>query len=176
VLTAGSGQILTVTFTPADAADFRSVTASVTIDVLPQSTSSPTPTTAVIIGEVPVFRRRLNKHGKPVGKPVLTGFTLDFNTPLAAAAATDPGNYRLNAVTIRRMKGKIQRVAHPVSGFVVSYTAADESVTLELTGNRTFAKGGELAVLPGVADGSGSALGGVTLFSIAPGGKTIQPS
>lgn len=74
------------------------------------------------------------------------------------------------------MKGKIERVAHPVSGFIVSYAAADDSVTLELTGSQTFPKGGELEVLAGVADGSGSVLGGTTLFSIAPGGKAIQPS
>ena len=58
----------------------------------------------MVIGEQPVFRRKLNKHGKPVGKAVLTGFTLDFNTSLGAAAASNPGNYELDTVTLKKVK------------------------------------------------------------------------
>ena len=44
VLAAGSGQTLTVTFTPADALDYTVATTSVTINVLPQPTTTPTET------------------------------------------------------------------------------------------------------------------------------------
>jgi hypothetical protein len=96
VLPTGSGQTLMVTFTPADATDFKSARSSVPIDVLPQPiptptpTPTPTPSLVMVISEQPVFQRKLNKHGKPVGKAVLTGFTLEFNTPLGASAVSNP--------------------------------------------------------------------------------------
>src|SRR5262249_48561080 len=61
-------------------------------------TPTPTPPPAMIIGEQPVFQRRVRKDGKPFGKAVLTGFTLDFNVSLGAAAATNPANYQLDNV------------------------------------------------------------------------------
>ena len=80
MLPTGNGQTLTVSFTPTDGTDFKTVTASVPINVLPQPAHRHAD--AMVIGEQPVFRRKLNKNGKPVGKAVLTGFTLDFNMPL----------------------------------------------------------------------------------------------
>ncbi len=192
VLPAGNGQILTVTFTPTDDTDFQAVTSSVSINVVPQSTStptptptptpspmptpSPTPTPVTVIGEVPVFQRKLNKHGKPVGKAVLTGFTLDFSTSLSAAAALSPGNYQLDTATTKRVKRKLDRVLHPIERFTVTYAPASDSVTLELTGTQTFPKGGQLTVLPGVTGASDIVLDGTTVFTIAPGGKSIGPS
>ena len=192
VLPAGNGQTLTVTFTPTDDTDFQAVTSSVSINVVPQSTStptptptptpspmptpSPTPTPVTVIGEVPVFQRKLNKHGKPVGKAVLTGFTLDFSTSLSAAAALSPGNYQLDTATTKRVKRKLDRVLHPIERFTVTYAPASDSVTLELTGTQTFPKGGQLTVLPGVTGASDIVLDGTTVFTIAPGGKSIGPS
>jgi hypothetical protein len=48
----------------------------------------PTPTQTVVIGEQPLLVRKLNKKGKPTGKPVLSGFTLDLSVPLNAASAS----------------------------------------------------------------------------------------
>ena len=45
----------------------------------------------------------LNKKGKPIGKAVLTGFTLEFNMPLDAAAVSNTGNYQLETVTIKKV-------------------------------------------------------------------------
>ena len=112
----------------------------------------------MVIGEQPVFRRKLNKHGKPVGKAVLTGFTLDFNTPLGAAAVSNPGNYELDTVTTRKVKKTIDRVLHPIKNFTVTYTPASDSVTLELAGHQSFPTGGQITVLPGVTGDSGSVL------------------
>jgi hypothetical protein len=49
-------------------------------------------------------------------------------------------------------------------------------VTLELTGTRTFAKGGQVSDLPGVTGSSGNVLSGTTVFTITSGGKAVEPS
>ena len=174
VLPAGSGQTLMVSFTPTDDTDFKTVTASVPINVLPQSTS--TPPQAIVISEQPVFQRKLNKHGKPTGKAVLTGFTLDFNMSLGASAASNPVNYELDTVTIKKVKKRLDRVLHPIKSFTVTYTPASDSVTLKLDGTQSFQTGGQLTVLPGVTGDSGSVLIEPTVFTITPGGKKIEPS
>ncbi|HKI16621.1 MAG TPA: MBG domain-containing protein, partial [Isosphaeraceae bacterium] len=169
VLHAGSGQTLMVSFTPADDTDFKTVTSSVPINVLQP------PPHALVIGEQPVFQRKL-KNGKPVGKAVLTGFTLDFNMPLSAAAVSNPGNYVLDTVTFKKVKKSLIPVLHPIKSFTVKYTPASDSVTLKLAGTQSFPTGGRLTVLPGVTSGSGSVLTGTTVFTITPGGKKIEPS
>ena len=168
ILPQGNGQTLSVSFAPTDGTDFKAVSDSVLINVVPPS--------ALIISEQPVFQRKLNKRGKPVGKAVLTGFTLEFSMPLNAAAASNASNYQLDALTTKIVKKKPERVAQPVTSFKVSYTPATDSVTLELETARTFPAGGEIEVLPGVTSGSESVLAGATLFTISPGAKTVKPS
>jgi hypothetical protein len=172
-LPTGDGQTLTVNFLPADSTDFNAVTAYAKINVVPQS--PPPPPTAMVIGEAPVFKRLLNKKGKPTGKVVLTGFTLDFNTPLSVAAATNPGNFELETVATVKVKKKVERVLQAVTSFTVTYTPASESVTIGLRSGQSFPKGGRLVVFPGVTSGSGAVLGGTTLFTITAGGKKIEP-
>ena len=79
----------------------------------------------MVIGEQPVFRRKLNKKGIPVGKAVLTGFTLEFNMPLAATAVSNPGNYELDTVTIKKVKKSLDRVLHPIKNFTVKLHASE---------------------------------------------------
>ncbi len=167
VLPTGSGQTLTVIFTPTDHTDFKTVTSSVPINVLPR---------VMVISEQPVFQRKLKKNGKPAGPAVLTGFTLEFNMSLTAAAAANPRNYVLDTVTIKKVKKSYERVLNPIKGFTVKYTPASDSVTLKLTAAQSFPKGGQLTVLPGVTRNSGSVLSGSTVFTITPGGKKIEPS
>ena len=112
----------------------------------------------MVISEQPVFQRKLNKQGKPVGKAVLTGFTLDFNMPLSAAAVSNPANYELDTVTIKKVKKSLDRVLHPIKNFTVTYTPASDSVTLKLAGTQTFPTGGQITVLPGVTSDSGGVL------------------
>jgi hypothetical protein len=166
VLPTGNGQTLGVTFTPADTIDFKAVSSFVPINVLPQP--------AVVISEQPVFQRKL-RNGKPVGPNVLTGFTLRFNLPLSAAAATNPGNYELGTVMNKRIKNKLVHILGLIRGFTVSYVPSSRSVTLKLVGFQSFSTGGQLRVLAGVTGGSGSMLGGTTVFKIAPGGRKIGP-
>jgi hypothetical protein len=171
VLPVGNGQILTVGFAPLDSTDFKVVTSAVMINASPQAP----PQVVTIIGEQPVFAQKLNKKAKPSGKSVLTGFTLDFSAPLDAAIASSAANFQFDTITTKRVKAKIVRVLEPIN-FTVAYSPATDSVTLRIAGIQAFTKGGQITILPGVTGSSGSVLGGVTAFAIAPGGKAIGPA
>ncbi len=172
LLPVGNTQTLKVVFTPDDTTDFTTAMGSVAINVLDPP---PPPPTVQLIGEQPVFRRKLNKHGKPVGAEILTGFTLDFDMPLSMAAVTDTANYQLDTVTTKTVKKKVERVLTPIKNFTVSYTPATDSVTLKLDGTPTFPLGGQLTVLSGVTGGSGDVLSGTNVFKITAGGKKVEP-
>ena len=127
-----------------------------------------------IIGEQPIFQRKFNKKGKPVGKPALTGYTLDFNTALNASAAANRANFEIATLTTKRVKKTVERILHPIANFTVSYSPTDHSVTLKFAGKQTFPTGGEIMVLPGVTNASGGTLEGTTVFNIAKGGRKID--
>ena len=71
------------------------------------NTPTSTPTATVVIGEQPLFERKLKK-GKPVGKPLLTGFTLDFGVPLNSNAASNRANYQVDTVSTKKVKKKVE--------------------------------------------------------------------
>ena len=178
VLGAGS-ETLSVTFTPSDSTDYKTVSATMPLTILPAptppptSTPSPTPTPApaVVISQQPVFQRKTNKKGKPVGKAALLGFTLDFGSPLDPSAATDAANYQVDSVTTRKVKKKVEHILHPITNFMVSYSAASDAVTIAFGSPETFPTGGQIAVLGGVTGGTG----GPVVFAISKGGKSIAP-
>jgi hypothetical protein len=176
ILPAGNGQILTATFEPTDATDFRAVTVSVPINVIATSTPSPTPTQAVIVGEQALVKRKTNKRGKPVGPAVPYGFSFQFSGPLDLSSASNPANYLVDSVTIKKVKKVLERVMTPVANFHVSYNTGDDVATITFTGTEPFAKGGQIAVLGGVTAGSDSRLAGATTFKISNSGKTITPT
>ncbi len=117
-----------------------------------------------------MFVRKLNKKGKPTGKPVLVGFTFEFSSPLGPSAAGNAANYQVDTVTTKRVKKKNQIILRPLSGFSVSYTAASDSVRLTLAGKPAFATGGQITVLAGVTGASGGELEGTTVFKIVARG------
>jgi hypothetical protein len=137
----------------------------------PAPTPTPTPTPALITAVVPVFDRKTHKNGKPV----LTGFVLDFNAPLDPAAASSPANYQIDTVTTRKVKKTVQRILHPISNFTVSYTPANHAVALTLAGNQTFPTGGQITVSAGVTSNSRGVFEGTTEFSISKGAKRVVP-
>jgi hypothetical protein len=170
MLPVGDDQKLSVTFTPTDDSGFQAAASSVFINVVPQTTP------VVVISEQPVFQRKLNKKGKPVGKPVLTGFTLEFNVPLTTAAGSNAANYELDSVSVKKVGRNLDRVLHPIKKFTVSYLPSNNSVTLKLAGTQTFPTGGQITVLPGVIGDSDGVLSGTTKFTITSGGKKIEPT
>ncbi len=132
-----------------------------------------------IVGEQPIFQRKTNKHGKPVGRPVLTGFLFDFSAPLNPSSATNSANYRVDSITTKRVKGRIQLKLHPITRFSVAYSAASDVITLMFAGKQTFPSGGQIEVLSGPSFGvtgtSGTPLAGNNVFTISSGGKEISP-
>ncbi len=143
----------------------------------PTPTPSPTPTAtrAVIVGEQPLFQRKLNKKGKPTGKAGLTGFTLDFGVALDASA-TNAADYQVDAATTRKVKGKKLTILHPITNFAVSYLPASNSVQLTLGSRQAFPTGGQITILGGLTTASGGELAGQAVFTIAKGGKSVALS
>ena len=131
----------------------------------------PAPT---ITGEVVVMSQKKNKKGKPVGKPVLQGFTLDFNTAMNAATAGSTGNYRITATSTKHAKKKTIPPPTPVA-FTATYNAATNSVTLTLAGKQAFAKGGQITVSYSAvtSEGGDSLDSSDATFTIAPKGTGI---
>jgi hypothetical protein len=140
-----------------------------------QVQSPPPSAPDLITGILPVFHRKTGRKGKPMGRPVLTGFTLKFRSPLNPAAAVSPTSYKIDTVTIRKVKKTIERILHSITNFTVSYTPGSALVALEFGGTETFPKGGQITVLPGVTGASGGALEGTTTFAVAKGGKNVEP-
>ncbi len=111
-----------------------------------------------IIGEKAVFSRKTNSKGKPVGKAVLTGFSLTFNAALNSGAAMIPGNYQLDNVTTKKVKKKVMTILKPITKFTVSYVPATDTVDLNLIGTQAFATGGRLTVESRVTGAAGRRL------------------
>ncbi len=133
------------------------------------------PTQSVVVGEQPLFERRLNKKGKPTGKAVLTGFTLDLGEALSASAANS-ANYQVATVMPRKVRGKKVTTLRPFANFTVSYLASSDAVQITLGSRQTFPSGGQITILAGLTTASGAALTGPAVFTIASGGKSIVAS
>jgi hypothetical protein len=140
-----------------------------------QVQSSPPPIPERILGVLAVFQRKTNRKHKPVGKPVLTGFILDFSAPLDPAAASNPANYQIDLVRTKKVKKTVKRIPHPITNFTVSYAPATLAVALKLGSTQTFPTGGQITVASGVTSASGGALEGTTQFAVSKGGKRIAP-
>jgi streptogramin lyase len=137
----------------------------------------PPPSPPTITGEQVMFHRKTNKKGKPVGKALLQGFALDFSTAMNAQAAGSAANYTVTVASTKHIKKKKVIVFTPVA-FTSSYNAATQSVTLNLAGKQTFAKGGQITVIysppNGVSSASGVALdSNDATFTVQPRAKGI---
>jgi hypothetical protein len=129
----------------------------------------------VVISEQRLFSRKLKK-GKPTGKAILSGFTLDFRGPLNSTAASNTANYQLDTVNTKKVKKKKETTLHPITKFTVSYLAASDTVEIMLGAKETFPTGGQITVLGGLTTAAGGTLSGPAVFTISKGGKGIGPS
>jgi hypothetical protein len=120
VLAPGSGQVLTVTFTPADSKDFRAVTATVRITVTPQPT--PTPPVTVTVESVHWETRKESR------KKTVRVLVVGFSGPLEPASAQNLSNYALAALEKTRQKGRHKE--KPVALASATYGPAPGTVTL----------------------------------------------
>ena len=109
-----------------------------------------------------------------MGKPVLTGFAIEFSRPMAATTAND-GFYQFENMRAKA-HGK-NSVAHMSAlGITVSYDASNNTATVHVAGKQSFPKGGILMVSTSVASAAGASLSGTSTFAIGAGGKTIYPA
>ena len=75
------------------------------------------------------------KKGKPVGKPILVGYMLDFSAPLNAAAVSR-ANFQAATMSTKKVKKKVTHILKPISNFTVSYVAANDAVDIKFSGTR----------------------------------------
>ena len=121
---------------------------------IPTPAPTPIPTQTAIVGEQPLFQRKLNRKGKPVGKAVLTGFAFHFAAALDASAASAAG-YQVDTVTTRKVKGKKVTILHPVANLAVSYLPASDAIQIALGSRQTFPTGGQITILGGLTTAAG---------------------
>jgi hypothetical protein len=101
---------------------------------------------------------------------------LAFTDPAGATyTAANPANYKIDSVGTKKIKRKVELVAHPLTSFTVAYSPGSSKVTIAFTAKETFPDGGQITVLSGVTGDSGAALAGTTVFTISKGGKRIEP-
>ena len=138
----------------------------------PFNIANPPPPAPTISGEVVAFTHKMKK-GKPVGKPIFAGYTIDFSEAMDQTSLANGGNYQLGIFVVKIVKRKKMTVLKPI-GFTVTGVTSN-SVTLKPRGNQTFPKGGQLTVLAGGALSAAEvplAAGGA--FNISKGGKGIS--
>jgi streptogramin lyase len=132
-----------------------------------------------IIGEQVVMMRKKNRKGKPVGKPVLAGFTLDYSTAMNPMTAGLAANYQVDSATTKRVHKKTSTTFKQVA-LNAAYDPSHNSATLYIQGKHTFAQGGRIKVIYSPPSGVSSE-GGVPLdasdteFTILLNGTRIMP-
>jgi hypothetical protein len=131
-----------------------------------------------------LFTRKLNKRHQPVGKPVLSGFLIEFSQAMNPATAGDAGNYQVDWVSLKHVNGKTVKVLHPVP-VSERYDPASHSSSVLLSSQQAFAQGGQITVLAagpnGVSSASGASLDGNNqgtggdngVFTVLPNGRGV---
>ncbi len=142
----------------------------------PTAVTAPAPTIRL---EQVVTTRKTNKKGKPVGKPVFVGLSLDYTTAMDPSTAGLAANYQVDSAITRRVKKKRITVLQPVN-FIAAYSPSTDSVTLTVEGKPTFATGGQIKVIASPPNGVSSEAGVLldtsdTVFAILAKARGIAP-
>jgi hypothetical protein len=116
------------------------------------------PPTPMIISEQMVLTYlKHNKHGKPVGKPVVS-FVFQFSTTMNPATVGNPNNYQVDWTSTKRVKKKTVPLLHPIGVQSAKYSVSTNLVVLLTSAStKTFAKGGQITVITAPPDGVDSA-------------------
>ena len=122
-------------------------------------TLPPPPPPPTVSGESVVLTQKVNKKGRKIGKPTLSGYTITFSTAMDQAALTNAGSYQVEAlVKIKTVVTKVGKTKHKTKvpvyrqiGFAVTNVTSN-SVTLKLAGKQTFPKGGQLTLFAASLD------------------------
>jgi hypothetical protein len=135
------------------------------------------PVVPTVIAQQVVAGYKLNKKGKPQGKPIAWDFKLQYSAAMNVTTAGLVSNYQMNSVTTKRVKKKTVTILTPVK-FTESYNPSNNTVTLTVSGKNPFVKGGRITILSSGLMGVRSQAGVLldpryTHFSILPNAKGI---
>ena len=118
-----------------------------------------------ITGETVVITQKVNSKGKPQGKPVFSGFKLQYSAPMNPATAGLSTNYQVVSLSTKRVKGKTVSVATPVK-ITAIYNQSNNTVTLTISGSKNPFSKGWAAHHPGLVSNNGSE---------QPAGGSLEP-
>lgn len=136
------------------------------------SQSTPQQDPPTVIGAQVLFTRKINRRGRPVGRPVFSGFQITFSTAMDGSAGS-AANYQVGLLTTRRVGRKRVQVVKPV-GFSASYDAASHSVKIVPAGRQTFRTGGRITLLAaGLRSAAGLLMSGDVVYNIARNARSI---
>jgi hypothetical protein len=133
----------------------------------------------IIVGPPPTasasvyFTRKTNKKGKPIGKPVFSGFKLVYSTAMSSSARQSTDYQVLSTVT-KRVKKKLV-TSHTNVPYKPSYDPTN-TLTLSIKSQQPFAKSGGEIIISGATSQAGVPLSpSDDLFVILPKAKNIVP-
>jgi streptogramin lyase len=137
----------------------------------------PPPPPPTIASESVVTVQKRNKKGKKVGKPVISGYTITFDTAMNQGTLANPANYVVDTVVItKRTKKKPSQSVLAAIAFSVTRVSSN-SVTLTPAGTPFSKKAGMItleALSPGIQSAAGASLASGVAFNISRGGKSIS--
>ena len=146
-------------------------------------TAAVTITPPTIASESVVRITKFNRKHKPVGKPILSGYTITFSTDMDPSALANQANYQVALMVPKKQRVKVGKktvtkrvtVLQPI-GFTVGNVTTN-SVTLTLDGKQKFPNGGQITVIATPPSGVDSEdhvfLGQNGILAISRGGTGI---
>jgi hypothetical protein len=143
--------------------------------VVPVSVAPPAPQ---IQGATVLTTQKTNKKGKPIGKPVLTGYQFTYNMPMNSSI-TNVNNYQVDTfvqVTVKIGKKRTKVLEPRPIGFSLKSTS-NNTVQVLLAGKQAFKYGGQITLIAtppsGIGSAAGAFLNGNAVYNIAKGGFGI---
>jgi streptogramin lyase len=142
----------------------------------------PDSTPPQVVSASAVMTQKLNRRGKKIGKPILSGYTINFSTAMDQSALMNHGSYAIDL--LKKIKTKVTRAARrrikiktpvykPIAFRVTDVTS--NSVTLTLAGKQTFPKGGRLTVFANSVDNTSHVfMAQNVVLTISRKGKSIS--
>jgi hypothetical protein len=140
----------------------------------------------VITGATAVFTQKHNRKGKPIGKPVLTGYQFTFDEAMNTSSLANSLNYSLGQyirVTVKVGKKRVKQLQlRPISFGVQVINSS--TLQLNVFGKPAFKLGGQITLIAsginngqngGALDGTGGGIAGVNaVYNLSRGGLSIS--
>ena len=98
------------------------------------------PAPKVLLAKI-VSIRKMNKHGKSVGKPIFGGFSIQYDTAMNPSTAGLAGNYRVSSEVVKRVKKKTTTTFKPVN-VSVTYNPMTDTASVNVKDIKPFTERG----------------------------------